>query len=64
MWYITLTNWDHNHDREIPVGGQAPQRPTIAQQDVIKKISTTGNFNRDQIKIIVREAQRGRTPGW
>ena len=31
LWHITLANWDHNHEREIPLGGTIRHPPTLEQ---------------------------------
>ena len=57
LWVVTLADWTHNHDRELPPGAPAPRRPTTAQKDLVQWYSTsaTSNFNRTQLTTILKE---------
>ncbi|KIJ19111.1 hypothetical protein PAXINDRAFT_70136 [Paxillus involutus ATCC 200175] len=53
LWHVTLVNWSHNHDREIPEGGHAPKRPTMEQKKVVASYAKSSNFSRSHITSIL-----------
>ena len=57
LWVVTLADWTHNHDRELPSGAPAPCQPTTAQKYLVQRYSTsaTSNFNRTQLTTILKE---------
>ena len=53
-WHVTLANWDHNHEREIPVGGTIRRSATLEQRKVVAELATSsGNFNCKQISSVL-----------
>ncbi|KAG2093763.1 uncharacterized protein F5147DRAFT_585265, partial [Suillus discolor] len=53
LWQVTLTNWDHNHPREIPPGGTIVRPPTTAQHQVVSEFATSNGFQRQHISTIL-----------
>lgn len=53
LWQVTLTNWDHNHPREIPPGGTIVRPPTTAQRQVVSEFATSNGFQRQHISTIL-----------
>lgn len=55
LWIVTIADWVHNHEREIPPGGFAPRRPKEAQQETVAKYSSREKFSRDHIATILAD---------
>jgi hypothetical protein len=55
LQYITLADFNHTHNQELPPGSQAPVHPTQAQKDLVVNFVSTidANFNRTQIAAIL-----------
>ncbi|KAG2093883.1 uncharacterized protein F5147DRAFT_525064, partial [Suillus discolor] len=53
LWQVTLTNWDHNHPREIPPGGTIVRPPTTAQHQVVSEFAMSNGFQRQHISTIL-----------
>ncbi|KAF8837068.1 hypothetical protein BDN67DRAFT_868246, partial [Paxillus ammoniavirescens] len=53
LWRVTLVDWSHNHDREIPEGGHAPKRPTMEQKKVVASYARSSNFSRSHITSVL-----------
>ena len=61
LYHITLTNWDHNHTREIPEGGPIRRNPTTAEKLAISQLATSSsqNFTRGQIMAVLKSHTAG-----
>lgn len=53
-WYISLLQLHHNHAPPLPPGGRAHQAPTAAHKATVAEFVRDGNFNRQQIRTILR----------
>ena len=54
LWHVTFTNWNHNHEREIPIGGSIRRPATQEQRKLVTELATSaGNFSRKQISNIL-----------
>ncbi|KAJ7731465.1 hypothetical protein DFH07DRAFT_712013, partial [Mycena maculata] len=51
-WYLTTVDLEHNHDREIPIGGVASRPPTQAHRHLVS--SFADSFSRPHLKKILR----------
>ena len=54
LWHITTVAWEHNHQREVPVGGIVSRPPTQAQRELVAKFSDP-TFSRGTLKTILAE---------
>ena len=54
FWHITTVAWEHNHQREVPVGGIVSRPPTQAQRELVAKFSDP-SFSRGTLKTILAE---------
>ncbi|KAF9058961.1 hypothetical protein BDP27DRAFT_1503192, partial [Rhodocollybia butyracea] len=60
LWRVSLTDWKHNHDRLIPLGGHASRPPTHDQKDVVSKLTTGGvPFSRAQVASVLKSQSIG-----
>ena len=54
LWHVTVTDWEHNHEREIPIGGSIRQPATQEQRKLVTELATSAsNFSRKQISNIL-----------
>jgi len=54
LWHVTLANWDHNHEWEIPVGSTIHCPATLEQRKVVVELATSsGNFSWKQISGVL-----------
>ncbi|EDR08147.1 uncharacterized protein LACBIDRAFT_297915 [Laccaria bicolor S238N-H82] len=55
IWKVTLTEWEHNHPREIPEDGSIRRPVTKEQKVVISQLAsaTTQQFSRGQIAEVL-----------
>ena len=54
LWHVTFTDWNHNHEREIPIGGSIRRPATQEQRKLVTELATSaGNFSRKQISNIL-----------
>ena len=60
LWHITTINWDHNHERKIPVGGFAPRPPTVEQWELVEKYASNGKFQQPHIAQMLMHNFPGR----
>ena len=54
LWHITTVAWEHNHQREVPIGGIVSRPPTQAQRELVAKFSDP-SFSRGTLKTILAE---------
>ncbi|KAJ7096840.1 hypothetical protein C8R44DRAFT_643740 [Mycena epipterygia] len=50
-WYLSLVDLQHNHEREIPIGGAASRPPTQEHRDVVARFSES--FSRQHISKVL-----------
>ncbi|KAH7903228.1 hypothetical protein BJ138DRAFT_1020965, partial [Hygrophoropsis aurantiaca] len=55
QWKVTFIKWEHNHDREIPIGGVIPKPPTQEQRRVVSNFASSNSFTRAHIKTILAD---------
>lgn len=60
-WSLTRYKDEHNHDREIPVGGFARTAPTTEQIKLVEELDAKGKFNRAQIAAALSVADPNST---
>lgn len=60
-YHITLIDFNHNHDRSIPIGGKARLPATLHQRKVIAELATSTNlkFGRSQIATVLDTQSEG-----
>ncbi|KAJ7110884.1 hypothetical protein C8R44DRAFT_561981, partial [Mycena epipterygia] len=44
-WYLSLVDLQHNHEREIPIGGAASRLPTQEHRDVVARFLNLSHAN-------------------
>ncbi|KAJ7921821.1 hypothetical protein B0H13DRAFT_2267730 [Mycena leptocephala] len=52
QWYLSLVDLEHNHDREIPVGGSAQRPPSQEHRDTVARFSES--FSGQHISKVLR----------
>ena len=46
LWHITIMDWEHNHEHEIPIGGSICQLATQEQRKLVTELATSAsNFS-------------------
>ena len=55
QWRLSVADWVHNHEREIPLGGNASRPPTKEVRAAISTIASTTDLGRSDISKLMKQ---------